>query len=205
MSGHSGRASHGLPNSASLISPISRSDTDSLEPLGSIKCIGRCFGARSFLCTCISDAREGDPSSATSLQAFSCPRLASAEFVAAQPIQCVPPPRAYRTRQCVFSPLIPETIVLSSSLRTTTPFLFEPFYSVSTQTCTPSRISAGLYTEAVERPREDVAEEGLGCSFRFTFTDDRGKSVGARKSDGSLVDRGRFSELFQHGFKPLGG
>jgi hypothetical protein len=39
----------------------------------------------------------------------------------------------------------------------------------------------------------------------FTFNDDWRRKVGARKSDGSFVDRERFSELFQHGFKPFGG
>lgn len=90
-------------------------------------------------------------------------------------------------------------------MRTTTPFLLSDFYSRSTETCTPSRVSAGLYTQAVERNALDVAEEGFRLLLPFTFNDDWDKSVGARKSDGSLVDRGRFSELFQHGYKPFGG
>ncbi|KAJ6004710.1 hypothetical protein N7540_013079 [Penicillium herquei] len=192
-----------LPNSASLISPISRSDTDSLEPLVASNVLDAALVpnpsfARAFL------MRARRPQFRYIAPGLLLPPAGSAEFVAAQPFSVLPRPEHTVPAVCLFPANTGDHRPVQL-MRTTTPFLFEPFYSMSTQTCTPSQISAGLYTEAVERPREDVAEEGFRLFLPFTFNDDRGKSVGARKSDGSLVDRGRFSELFQHGFKPLGG
>ncbi|OKL55992.1 hypothetical protein UA08_08798 [Talaromyces atroroseus] len=77
--------------------------------------------------------------------------------------------------------------------------------SGSTDTHTPSRVSAGLYTAAVERNGLDTAEEGFQLLLPFTFNAGRGRSVGARRSDGGLVDRESVADLFQHGFKPFGG
>ncbi|OQE46990.1 hypothetical protein PENCOP_c001G00466 [Penicillium coprophilum] len=79
------------------------------------------------------------------------------------------------------------------------------FYSRSIQTFILSRVSAGVYTEVVERNGFDVAEEGFRLLLPFTFNDNWHKGIGAQKSDRSLVERGRFSELFQHGYKPFGG
>lgn len=62
------------------------------------------------------------------------------------------------------------------------------------------RIPPGLYSESVERWDIDSAEEGFRLLLPFALS---GRH--ARKSDGSLIDAGRFASLFQHGFKPFGG
>ncbi|KAJ6103890.1 hypothetical protein N7486_004112 [Penicillium sp. IBT 16267x] len=132
------------------------------------------------------------------------PPADSAGFVAAQPFSVLPRSEYTAPPVCLFPADTRDQRPIQLT-RTTSPFLQSDFYSTSTETCTPSRVSAGLYTEAVERNGLDVAEEGFRLLLPFTFNDDWDKSVGARKSDGSLVDRGRFSELFQHGYKPFGG
>ncbi|KAK4033109.1 S-adenosylmethionine synthase protein [Parachaetomium inaequale] len=77
----------------------------------------------------------------------------------------------------------------------------------------PSRVPAGVYSEAVERDCFDNAEEAFRLLLPFGLEGDvhaRGEDVnrivkGARKSDGSFVRRGTAAELFQHGYKPFGG
>lgn len=66
-------------------------------------------------------------------------------------------------------------------------------------------IPAGLYSESVERRDLDSAEEG----FRLVLASSS-RSLGAgqyaRKSDGSLIERGSMMvDLFQQGHKPFGG
>ncbi|VUC24140.1 unnamed protein product [Clonostachys rosea] len=66
-------------------------------------------------------------------------------------------------------------------------------------------VPAGLYTEAVDRDCIGSAEEGfrllLPYPMRLDYT-----WTGPRMSDGSLVEAGSSSELFQHGhFFPFGG
>ena len=78
--------------------------------------------------------------------------------------------------------------------RTNSPFLLADFYSISTDTYTPSRVSAGLYTTAVERNGLDTAEGGFRLSLPFTFNDGWGRSVGARRSGGEL------GKMFQNSF-----
>ncbi|KAF3401950.1 hypothetical protein F1880_009956 [Penicillium rolfsii] len=132
------------------------------------------------------------------------PPADSAGFVVAQPFSVLSRSGYTAPPVCLFPADTGDQRPIQLT-RTTSPFQQSDFYTTSTEKCTPSRISAGLYTEAVERNGLDVTEEGFRLLLPFTFNDDWNKSVGARKSDGSLVDRGRFSELFQHGYKPFGG
>lgn len=74
---------------------------------------------------------------------------------------------------------------------------------------------AGLYSESVERACVDQAEEGFRLLLPFPLrpfgdeVDDLlsgiGGNAGARRSDGSLVEEGNPTGLFQHGQKPFGG
>ncbi|ROV98380.1 hypothetical protein VMCG_07194 [Cytospora schulzeri] len=74
---------------------------------------------------------------------------------------------------------------------------------------------AGLYSESVDRKYVDQAEEGFRLLLPFTlrpFGDDAdnilnsiGGNAGARWSDGTLVEKGDPTGLFQHGQKPFGG
>lgn len=74
---------------------------------------------------------------------------------------------------------------------------------------------AGLYSESVDRASVDQAEEGFRLLLPFPlrpFGDDVddllstvGGDSGARRSDGSLVEKGDPMGLFQHGQKPFGG
>ncbi|KAL2168754.1 hypothetical protein VTG60DRAFT_6863 [Thermothelomyces hinnuleus] len=70
------------------------------------------------------------------------------------------------------------------------------------------RVRAGVYSEGVARDVADSAEEGFRLLLPYALEGDEwhpGARAGARKSDGSSVRRGWVSELFQHGYKPLGG
>lgn len=70
----------------------------------------------------------------------------------------------------------------------------------------PSRVGAGVYSESVERNGcHDNAEEGFRLLLPYGFENDWDASEGARKSDGSFIDRGKVADLFQHGYKPFGG
>lgn len=74
---------------------------------------------------------------------------------------------------------------------------------------------AGLYSESVDRASVDQAEEGFRLLLPFPlrpFANDIdylltkvGGNAGARWSDGSLVQKGDPTGLFQHGQKPFGG
>ncbi|OTB01947.1 hypothetical protein M426DRAFT_323043 [Hypoxylon sp. CI-4A] len=70
----------------------------------------------------------------------------------------------------------------------------------------PSQVPAGVYSESVERNAYDNAEEGFRLLLPFSLQGNVGDAnAGARKSDGSFVETGSVAELFQHGYKPLGG
>lgn len=71
---------------------------------------------------------------------------------------------------------------------------------------------AGLYSESVDRAIVDQAEEGFRLLLPFPlrpFGDDAdeflNKNERARWSDGTLVEKGDPTGLFQHGQKPFGG
>lgn len=73
-----------------------------------------------------------------------------------------------------------------------------------------SRVLAGVYSESVERDAYDNAEEGFRLLLPYGLEGDVGQgdgdaAAGARKSDGSFLDRGTAVDLFQHGYKPFGG
>ncbi|RAO64964.1 uncharacterized protein BHQ10_000976 [Talaromyces amestolkiae] len=68
-------------------------------------------------------------------------------------------------------------------------------------------ILAGLYSELIRRGDGDIAEEGfrllLPFGLRSNFNEDQ---YAVRRSDGSLVDAGSHTQLFQFGaFHPFGG
>ncbi|KAI0474444.1 hypothetical protein F4859DRAFT_504818 [Xylaria cf. heliscus] len=70
----------------------------------------------------------------------------------------------------------------------------------------PSWVPAGVYSESVDRNSYDNAEEGFRLLLPYSFQGDGWESdAGARKSDGSIIERGKVAELFQHGYKPFGG
>lgn len=83
---------------------------------------------------------------------------------------------------------------------------YNDFRARSADSLVPSRVPAGVYSESVERNTFDNAEEGFRLLLPYGL--DGGawdESVGARKSDGSFVERGSMAQLFQHGYKPFGG
>ncbi|XXG93995.1 hypothetical protein Hte_000246 [Hypoxylon texense] len=84
-----------------------------------------------------------------------------------------------------------------------------PFYGMFADSPAPSRVPAGVYSEAVDRGNLDSAEEGfrllLPYGLEGGFSEPWNESTGARKSDGSFITRGSATELFQHGYKPFGG
>ncbi|KAL6906966.1 hypothetical protein GGI43DRAFT_247916 [Trichoderma evansii] len=69
----------------------------------------------------------------------------------------------------------------------------------------PSRVTAGVYSEPVDRNNYDYAEEGFRMLLPYGFRGNWDASVGARKSDGSTIERNKGTDLFQHGYKPFGG
>ncbi|EPS31610.1 hypothetical protein PDE_06565 [Penicillium oxalicum 114-2] len=196
-----------LPNPPSSTSPSpgpssdSRSSADTSEPLVASTVLDAASVpdpsfARAFL------TRARRPQFRYIAPGLLLPPADSAGFTAAQPFSVLPRSQYTAPPVCLFPAEGDRPIQLT---RTTTPFFQPDFYSRSTATCTPSRVAAGLYTEAVERNGRDVAEEGFRLLLPFTFNEDGDESVGARKSDGSLIDRGRLADLFQHGHKPFGG
>ncbi|KAJ5936113.1 hypothetical protein N7454_005411 [Penicillium verhagenii] len=194
-----------LSNSPSLISPISGSDTDNPEPLVASSILDAALVpnpsfARAFL------MRARRPQFRYIAPSLLLPPPDSAGFLAIQPFSILPYSKHTIPSVCLFPADTGTGDQYSIKLtRTITPFPFLDFYSEATGTCIPSHVSAGLYTEAVERNERDVAEEGFRLLLPFTFNNDWGRKVGARRSDGSLIDRDLYSELFQHGFKPFGG
>ncbi|KAI2700432.1 hypothetical protein CBS147332_8043 [Penicillium roqueforti] len=192
-----------LPNPPLLISPISGTDADNREPLVASNVLDAASVpdpsfARSFL------TRARRPWFYYIAPGLLLPPANSAGFVAAQPFSVLPRSEYTAPPVCLFPADTGDQRPIQLT-RTTSPWLLSDFYSTSTKTCTPSHVSAGLYTEAVERNGDEPTEEGFRLLLPFTFNDDWSRKVGARKSDGQFVDRGRFSELFQHGFKPFGG
>lgn len=73
----------------------------------------------------------------------------------------------------------------------------------------PPRVPAGIYSEAVDRAWYDNAEEGFRLLLPYPldggFGEPGDSDTGARRSDGSFVERGSMADLFQHGYKPFGG
>ncbi|KAI1756431.1 hypothetical protein F4782DRAFT_332662 [Xylaria castorea] len=80
------------------------------------------------------------------------------------------------------------------------------FRTGSADSPVPSRVPAGVYSESVDRSVLDNAEEGFRLLLPYSFEGDVWNTdTGARKSDGSIIERGKVAELFQHGYKPFGG
>lgn len=80
----------------------------------------------------------------------------------------------------------------------------------------PAKIPAGVYIVSTERDRYDVVEDGFRLLLPYTLAGGQGNpreavsekesgGGGARMSDGSFVPPGSMEDLFQHGYKPLGG
>ncbi|KAL7930186.1 hypothetical protein V8C35DRAFT_313761 [Trichoderma chlorosporum] len=131
------------------------------------------------------------------------PPSEAAEFAAVQPFTRLP--RAYHTIPpvCIFPATSdePEVVMTVSS----NPFGNE-FRATSADSPVPYRVRAGVYSESVERNScYDYAEEGFWLLLPFSFDNDWDAVDGARKSDGSLIDRNQLADLFQHGYKPFGG
>ncbi|OBT70829.1 hypothetical protein VF21_10380 [Pseudogymnoascus sp. 05NY08] len=192
-----------LPNPPSLISPISGIDADNPEPLVASTVLDAASVpdpsfARSFL------TRARRPRFHYIAPGLLLPPADSSGFVAAQPFAVLPRSQHTAPLVCLFPAEGGDQRPIQLT-RTTTPFLLLDYYLMSTDTLTPSRVSAGLYTAAVERNGLDTAEDGFRLLLPFTLNDGWGRSVGARRSDGELADRGSFADLFQHGFKPFGG
>ncbi|CAI7591751.1 unnamed protein product [Penicillium glandicola] len=198
-----------LPNPLSLTGPISRVNTVNRNPEPLV------------VSTVLDTALVPDPSFARSFlirarrprfhyiaPGLLLPPADSSGFLAAQPFTILPRSQHTAPPVCLFPAEGgakgggQRPIQLT---RITTPFLLSDYYSSSTDTLTPSRVSAGLYTATVERNGLDTAEDGFRLLLPFTLNDGWGRSVGARRSDGELTDRGSFADLFQHGFKPFGG
>ncbi|TRX97157.1 hypothetical protein FHL15_001951 [Xylaria flabelliformis] len=131
------------------------------------------------------------------------PSADAPEFAATQPFtnllrgpQAIPP-------VCLFPAASSESEVdLTGPLN---PFCND-FRTGSADSSVPSRVPAGVYSESVDRSAFDNAEEGFRLLLPYGFKgDDWDADKGARKSDGSVIERGEVAELFQHGYKPFGG
>lgn len=67
-------------------------------------------------------------------------------------------------------------------------------------------VPTGLYSESVRRSKYDNEEAGFRLLLPFGLRPDFRDKDAARRSDGTLVTSGSFTELFQHGvFRPFGG
>ncbi|KAI1454307.1 hypothetical protein F4805DRAFT_326528 [Annulohypoxylon moriforme] len=80
------------------------------------------------------------------------------------------------------------------------------FRATSTDSPVPSHVRAGVYSESIDRRVLDTAEEGFRLLLPYGLQGGTwGTGSGARKSDGSFVEPGSATQLFQHGYKPFGG
>lgn len=130
------------------------------------------------------------------------PPTDTSEFIAAQPFTELPHGRHSIPPICLFPATGGEREVdISRSLN---PFC-SGFHARSANSPVPSRVSAGVYSESIERNNYDNAEEGFRLLLPYGFEGDWNAGIGARKSDGSLIPKGQTAELFQHGYKPFGG
>lgn len=68
-------------------------------------------------------------------------------------------------------------------------------------------VLAGLYSELIRRGEGDIAEEGFRLLLPFGLRSNYNEDQSAvKRSDGSLVDAGSYTQLFQFGaFHPFGG
>jgi len=62
----------------------------------------------------------------------------------------------------------------------------------------PSHIPPGVYSECVIRSEPEAMEEAFRMPLPFCVS-------GARLSSGTAINGWKVDDLFQHGFKPLGG
>lgn len=179
------------------------SDTGSSRPLSSSSALDAasipnpCF-ARSFL------TRARRPRFHYIAPGLILPPADAAAFAAMQPFTGLP-----RSHDAVIPPvcLFPAApgereVALTAS---SSPFCND-FRPTSAKSHVPSKVSAGVYSESVERDSgHDYAEEGFWLLLPYGFDNNWGALDGARKSDGSLIVRGKLADLFQHGYKPFGG
>ncbi|KAK5654541.1 hypothetical protein OQA88_7170 [Cercophora sp. LCS_1] len=99
-----------------------------------------------------------------------------------------------------------------------TAFYFEGFkpFEKHPDAVLPSRVPAGVYSEAVDRSCYDNTEEGFRLLLPYGLIGGKNNDrcmwdpviapvPGARTSDGSFVKSSTGHQLFQHGYKPLGG
>ncbi|KAJ5903602.1 hypothetical protein N7504_005985 [Penicillium tannophilum] len=192
-----------LLNPLSRISPDSGTDADDPEPLVVLSVLDAalvldpCF-TRSFL----SHARR--PLFKYIAPGLLLPPADLSGFVASQKFTALPLSQYTVPPVCLFPADTGDQRPIELT-RFTTPWAIEDFYSSSTDKNTPSHISAGLYTTAVDRKWDDMVEDGFQLFLPFTVNAGYGRKVGALKSDGKLIDRDSFSDLFQHGFEPFGG
>lgn len=140
---------------------------------------------------------------------FSCiapglvlPPTDASEFVAAQVFATLPRSKYAVPPVCLF-PAADQQLSVELTRTTSSFVLLQEFYSPSTDTHTPPRVSAGLYTAAAMRNGLDEVEEGFRLLLPFMLNNNR--SGHARRSDGELLNRGSNADLFQHGFKRFGG
>ncbi|KAI8945495.1 hypothetical protein F4801DRAFT_124919 [Xylaria longipes] len=131
------------------------------------------------------------------------PPANAAEFTAAQAFTRLPHAPQVIPPICLFPAASgePEVNLTVSS----NPFC-DVFRTGSDNSPTPSWVSAGVYSESVDREVLGSAEEGFRLLLPYSFEGD-GWDVdgGARKSDGSIIEKGKVADLFQHGYKPFGG
>ncbi|KAL7942080.1 hypothetical protein V8C42DRAFT_355182 [Trichoderma barbatum] len=131
------------------------------------------------------------------------PPLDAAEFAAAQPFTGLPRDNHAIPPVCLFPAAEdePEAVLTVSS----NPFSND-FRATSADSLVPSRVGAGAYSQSIERYLgHDYAEEGFWLLLPYNFENNWDAVEGARKSDGSVIDRGKLADLFQHGYKPFGG
>ncbi|PTB62134.1 hypothetical protein BBK36DRAFT_1172701 [Trichoderma citrinoviride] len=132
------------------------------------------------------------------------PPADAAAFAAIQPFTGLPRSHgAVIPPVCLFpaAPCEREAVLTASS----SPFCGD-FRPTPANSAVPSKVRAGVYSESVDRNSgHDYAEEGFRLLLPYGFDNDWNGSDGARKSDGSLIDRGKLADLFQHGYKPFGG
>lgn len=131
------------------------------------------------------------------------PSADAAEFAAVQPFTRLPRGPQAIPPVCLFTTASGGREV--SLTGSSNPFR-DDFRTGSANSPVPSWVPAGVYSESVDRDAYDNAEEGFRLLLPYGVEGDfLNVDVGARKSDGSIIEKGKVAELFQHGYKPFGG
>ncbi|KAJ6032607.1 hypothetical protein N7540_003339 [Penicillium herquei] len=177
-----------LPNPPNSSTDMNNQPLITSSVLDAASVLNPCF-ARSFL------SRARRPLFQYIAPGLLLPPAYSSGFVASQPLTALP----------LSQYTVPPVCLFPADTGDQRPIALMRFTSPWVSIDTLSHIPAGLYTTAVDRKWDDMAEDGFQLFLPFTFNAGYGRTIGARTSDGELVDRKSFSELFQHGFKPFGG